>query len=180
MAQPPTRPPDITPFPPEDGAQGVHEPPTLDPSVPPPPIEELPAFELVPASAESSLKPGRIDAPSLVGQTIDDFAILEEIGRGGMGVVYKARQISLDRVVALKMLLADFFQKPVRLQRFLAEARAAAGLTHPNIVAVYQVGECFAGHYYAMEYIEGRTLETVIRERLVPFAWAVSLMIPVT
>lgn len=119
--------------------------------------------------------------PSLTGLTIGDFEIMEEVGRGGMGVVYKARQRSLDRVVALKMVLPDFFQKPTRLQRFLAEARAAARLAHPNIVSIYQVGECPAGHYYAMEFVHGRSLEAVIAERgTVSVPWAVSLMIPVT
>ena len=133
-----------------------------------------------PAPAESAIL-GAARLPSLVGQDIGDFALLEEVGRGGMGVVYKARQKSLDRIVAFKMLLADYFQKPSRLQRFLAEARAAARLAHPNIVSIYQVGECSAGHYYTMEFIEGRSLETVIlQKRQVPVGWAVSLMIPVS
>jgi serine/threonine protein kinase len=118
-------------------------------------------------------------AAALVGQIFDDFEILEEIGRGGMGVVYKARQISLDRIVALKMLLGDYFQKPIRLQRFLGEARAAASLTHTNIVGIYQVGECIAGHFFVMEYLDGPALDALLEERRAPIAWAVSLLIPV-
>jgi serine/threonine protein kinase len=126
-------------------------------------------------------EPGRspTEPNSLVGQTFGDFEILEQLGRGGMGVVYKARQKSLDRLVAMKMLLSDYFSKPVRLQRFLAEARAAARLAHPNIVNVYQVGECFAGHYFVMEYIDGPSLDVILDERRVPIPWAVSLLIPV-
>jgi serine/threonine-protein kinase len=115
----------------------------------------------------------------LVGQTFGDFEILQEVGRGGMGIVYKARQVSLDRIVALKTLLAEHYRKPHVLARFQAEAKAAAGLRHPNIVNVYQVGECPAGHYFVMEFIEGRSLQSVLREKTIPVPWAISLMIPV-
>jgi serine/threonine protein kinase len=115
-----------------------------------------------------------------VGRTFGDFELLEEIGRGGMGVVYKAKQISLDRVVALKMLLATHFTHPAALPRFLTEARAAASLSHPNIVSVYQVGACDAGHFFAMEYIDGQSLEAVLRERTVPIPWIVSFLAVVT
>jgi serine/threonine protein kinase len=121
--------------------------------------------------------------PSLAGLEFDDYTLLEEIGRGGMGVVYKARQKSLDRPVAVKLLLAEHFAKPSLLTRFLAEARAAASLAHPNIVSVYQVGQCPAGHYFAMELIEGLNLEELTqregRRRPAPILWAVSVMIPV-
>jgi serine/threonine protein kinase len=117
---------------------------------------------------------------SLVGQTIGDFEIQAEVGRGGMGIVYKARQKSLDRIVALKMLLAEHFRNPVSLERFLAEARAAAGLSHPNIVSVYQVGESSAGPFFVMEFIDGRSIESILQERQVRVSWAVSLLIPVT
>ncbi len=113
---------------------------------------------------------------SLVGMIIDDYKLLEEIGRGGMGIVYKARQKSLDRLVAIKTLLAHHFTHPAILQRFLGEAKAAAGLTHPNIVKVFQVGECPAGHFFAMEYIEGRTLKEILQERTAPISWSVALM----
>lgn len=105
--------------------------------------------------------------------TLGDFRILREIGRGGMGVVYEAEQISLDRRVALKVLPLAGMLDPRRLQRFKNEARAAAGLHHPGIVPVHAVG-CERGvHYYAMQYIEGVTLAQVIaneRNHLPPFA----------
>ncbi len=105
--------------------------------------------------------------------TLGDFRILREIGRGGMGVVYEASQISLDRRVALKVLPLAGMLDPRRLQRFKNEARAAAGLHHPGIVPVHAVG-CERGvHYYAMQYIEGVTLAQVIaneRDRLSPWA----------
>jgi serine/threonine protein kinase len=117
---------------------------------------------------------------SLVGRTFGDFELLEEIGRGGMGIVFKARQQSLDRVVALKMLLAEHFLDPVRLARFQAEARTVAGLGHPNIVNIFQVGECEFGRFFAMEHIDGKTLEAVILEKKqAPVAWAVNLLIVV-
>jgi serine/threonine protein kinase len=101
---------------------------------------------------------------SLIGQTFHDLELLEEIGRGGMGVVFKGRQKSLDRLVAVKLLLAEHFADPLKLARFTAEARAAASLDHPNIVQIYQVGECPFGHYFAMEYVDGRTLENLIQQ----------------
>jgi serine/threonine-protein kinase len=115
-----------------------------------------------------------------VGKAFGDFEVLEELGRGGMGIVYKARQKSLDRIVALKTLLAEHFLNPVVLSRFLAEARTAASLAHPNIVKIYQVGECDAGPYFVMEYIDGQSLDTLIQERTVPISWALSLMVTVT
>ncbi len=115
---------------------------------------------------------------SLVGQTFGDFELTHELGRGGMGRVYKAWQKSLERPVALKLLLAEHTGNQKLLTRFLAEARAAASLTHPNIVAVYQVGECLAGPYFVMEFIDGASLEQLMK-RSVPVSWAVSLMITV-
>ena len=95
---------------------------------------------------------------------LGDYRILREVGRGGMGVVYEAEQISLRRRVALKVLPFAAAIDPRQLQRFQLEAQAAATLHHPHIVPVYGVG-CERGvHYYAMQFVDGRTLADVIRE----------------
>src|SRR5262249_17452864 len=92
-----------------------------------------------------------------------DFRIVREIGRGGMGVVYEAVQISLGRRVALKVLPFAAAMDPKQLQRFKNEAQAAAHFQHTNIVPVYAVG-CEPGvHFYAMQYIEGQPLAAVMR-----------------
>jgi serine/threonine protein kinase/tetratricopeptide (TPR) repeat protein len=98
----------------------------------------------------------------LPGGPLGDFRILREVGRGGMGVVYEAEQLSLARRVALKVLPFAATMDPRQLQRFHNEARAAAGLHHPNIVPVYAVGSERGVHYYAMQLIEGQTLAAAI------------------
>src|SRR5207253_1896759 len=96
--------------------------------------------------------------------SLGDFRIVREVGRGGMGVVYEAVQVSLDRRVALKVLPFAATLDAKQLQRFKNEAQAASGLHHPHIVPVYGVG-CDRGvHYYAMQFIEGQTLAQVIAE----------------
>jgi hypothetical protein len=122
--------------------------------------------------------PGDSEQPSLVGQTFGDFELTLELGRGGMGVVYKAWQKCLERPVALKLLLSEHTRNSVLLSRFLAEARAAASLNHPNIVSVYQVGECYAGPYFVMDFIDGPTVEVFVG-RTLPVPWIVSLLVPV-
>src|SRR5437868_3643702 len=107
--------------------------------------------------------PAELEAREAVG-TLGDFRILREIGRGGMGIVYEAVQISLGRQVALKVLPFASTLDAKQLQRFKNEAQAAAHLHHQNIVPVYGVG-CERGiHYYAMQFIDGQTLAAMIAE----------------
>lgn len=89
------------------------------------------------------------------------YELMEEIGRGGMGVVYKARQRSLNRTVALKLLVSGAYSSEALLRRFQIEAESAAGLQHPGIVAIHECGEQDNQPYYAMEYVEGRNLSEV-------------------
>src|SRR5262249_8065083 len=115
--------------------------------------------------AGSGTAPPPQPAASPLTGTLGDYRILREVGRGGMGVVYEAEQRSLGRRGALKVLPFAAVLDPRHLRRFQNEARAAAHLHHPHIVPVYGVG-CDRGvHYYAMQFIEGRTLAELIEER---------------
>ena len=126
---------------------------------------ESPALEM----AAQALTPGRHTSPEsgdsatgLVGKTLSHYRVLEKLGQGGMGVVYKAHDTHLDRPVALKVLRPEVVADRERKRRFVQEAKTASALNHPNILHVYDIDQSGGVDFIAMEYVPGKTLEHLI------------------
>src|SRR5512144_133620 len=104
----------------------------------------------------------------MIGRTISHYRVLETLGRGGMGVVYKARDTRLGREVAIKLLPPEVSADSDRLRRFEKEARAASSLNHPNIVTIYEVERIDSTSFIVMELVDGKTLREVVSEGALP------------
>src|SRR4030095_15934062 len=102
------------------------------------------------------------------GASFGHYQLIEPIAKGGMGIVYKARQRNLNRIVAIKMILAGRFADQTDIDRFYAEAEAAATLSHPNIVAIHEIGEVQGQHFFSMDYIDGQSLTGLVQESPLP------------
>jgi serine/threonine protein kinase len=115
----------------------------------------------------------------MIGQLIAHYRVIEKLGSGGMGVVYRAEDVKLGREVALKLISEDVIQDRVALERFEREARAAAAINHPNICTIYEIGEYEGYPFLAMEYLQGESLKHLIGQKPVPLErllnWAIQI-----
>src|SRR6185369_15085571 len=118
----------------------------------------------------------------MIGQTISHYKILEKLGEGGMGIVYRAQDLTLDRLVALKFLPPHLTSNEAEEARFIQEAKAAAALNHPNICAIYSFGEHEGRTFIEMEFVEGKTLRNLSADspnRELPMAKAITYAVQI-
>ncbi len=178
-AEAPTIAPATPPEPPIPGGvpTSVHEdatvPPRADATIELTPLQH----DMVTADALGKAIPtGREPAEPVHVRYFGDYELIREIARGGMGVVFQARQVSLNRTVALKMILAGQLADETDVKRFYTEAEAAANLDHPGIVPIFEVGQHEGQHYFSMGFVEGQSLSQRLAEGPLPPREAAELM----
>jgi len=129
---------------------------------------------------EGALGLGQVEHPAddrgQSGWHLGDYELLDEVARGGMGIVYRARQVSLNRIVAVKLILIGRLADKGAIRRFQGEAASAAKLRHPNIVAIHEIGEEGGQHFFSMDYVEGQNLADVIRQQPISMRQAASFL----
>ncbi len=174
VAEAPTIPPGMTPTSPLPDAapSSVHEEATVPPGNPPRTAHDEPTAALLRQGLPAT---PRASEPTHI-RYFGDYEILREIARGGMGVVFRARQASLNRTVALKMILAGQLADDNDVKRFHTEAEAAANLDHPGIVPIFEVGQHEGQHYFSMGFVDGKSLSQRLAEGPLPSREAAELI----